>query len=102
MVGGAQPAAERTIGGGVHDRDAATAAELGEVRGEVRTGSGGVVAQATGSGSGARRGTAGAEEPHTADSELRVSNIGLGVDSPRRVHPRRPCLPSHLRRPVFG
>ena len=92
MVGGAQPAAGRTAGGGVRDRDAATVAELGEVRGEVRAGSGGVVTRAAGSGSGARRGTAGAE-PHTAGGKLRSSNIGLGVDSPRRAHP---LLPSRL------
>jgi len=40
-------------------------------------------------GSGARRGTAGAE-PHTAGGKLRASNIGLGVDSPRRAHPLLP------------
>ena len=63
---------------------------VGEVRGEVCACSGSVVARAASSDSGGRRGTAGAEETHTAGNELRASNIGLGVDSPRRAHPLLP------------
>ena len=114
VVGGTQPAAGRTAGGGVRDQNAASTAELGEVHGEVRMGSGSVVAWAAGSSSRARWGMTGAEEPHTVGGELHASSIELGVDLPRHTRPslpsrsamrkclRWPRLPSRRRRPIFG
>lgn len=79
--------AGRVAGSGARSQDAAAATELGEVRGDVRACSGGMVTWAAadgkvmrtaGSGGGARRGRAGAKEPHAVGGELRTSSIRLG------------------------
>jgi hypothetical protein len=61
----------------VRNQVSAAAGELGAVRDEVRERSGGVNARAVGSGAGAHRGRAGAEEPKAAGGELRTCSIGL-------------------------